>query len=313
MNKKTSILVLTILYLLSSAAFAGRSDVGTSGAVFLKIAPGARPAAMGEAFSAIGDDVNSIFYNPAGTAGLNGPEFTAQYGSWFQGISYNVLGAVYPAGRLGSFGLGIINLGVSGMEKRAADTADPDGTFESADFAYIINYSREVRQDLSAGINAKIISQKIDNAASSSYAGDAGILWKTPFDNLSCGVAVQNFGSQVKFSSGEDPLPLIIKAAASYERQINNSSFLKAGLETGLPRDNDQYFSAGGEYSRQIMEELSASARAGYKTVSQEKLGGLSGLSAGAGIVWKEFGFDFAWVPYGELGDTFRYALVVKF
>ena len=36
----------------------GSSEKGTSGAAFLKIGPGARPAAMGEAFSAVEGDVH---------------------------------------------------------------------------------------------------------------------------------------------------------------------------------------------------------------------------------------------------------------
>ena len=27
----------------------------------------------------------------------------------------------------------------------------------------------------------------------------------------------------------------------------------------------------------------------------------------------RRFGLDFAWVPFGDLGDTFRYSLLVRF
>ena len=33
----------------------------------------------------------------------------------------------------------------------------------------------------------------------------------------------------------------------------------------------------------------------------------------GAGIGYKLFDIDFAWVPFGDLGNTFRYAAHVKF
>ena len=40
--------------------------LGTTGFNFVKIDLSARPAAMGSAFMAISDDINSIFWNPAG-------------------------------------------------------------------------------------------------------------------------------------------------------------------------------------------------------------------------------------------------------
>jgi hypothetical protein len=48
-------------------AFAARADAATNaGVLFLRIAPGARAAAMGEAFVAVSDDATATHYNPAG-------------------------------------------------------------------------------------------------------------------------------------------------------------------------------------------------------------------------------------------------------
>ena len=41
-----------------------------SGADFLNIGAGARASALGSAYTALADDANSIYYNPAGLAGL---------------------------------------------------------------------------------------------------------------------------------------------------------------------------------------------------------------------------------------------------
>lgn len=307
------LLLLTTSDLLLTAVYAGRDDVGTSGAAFLKINAGSRPAAMGEAFGGIADDINALFYNPAGTSKLERPEFTAQYGSWFQGISYNMLGFAYPVRGIGSFGLGVVSLGVSDMEKRSADTENPESKFGANDSAYILHYSRPVMESLSAGINVKAINLKIDTESASAYAADLGVLWATPVERLSAGLVVQNMGSEVKFVKEGDPLPLNIKAGFGYLLPLGKVSLLTAGLDFNLPRDNDMMISGGAEYKRNFMIDLNAAVRAGYKTVSQEKLGGLSGLTCGAGINWKQFGLDFAWVPYGDLGETYRYSLMAKF
>lgn len=310
---KNPILACALACACAGAAFAARADVGTSGAVFLKLAAGSRPAAMGEAFAGVADDVNAMFYNPAGSAFLEKPQFTAQYGSWFQGIGYNVLGFVYPVDGAGSFGLGIINLGVNDIEKRTADTEAPDSKFAANDYAYILHYARKLGGEFSAGANVKIISQKIDTESATAYAGDLGVFWAGPFERFTCGLAVQNLGTQVKFREESDPLPMTVKAGAGYKMPAWGVYALTAGLDVSAPRDNDIQYSAGGELKRVFSKDLSCALRAGYKTVSQEKLGGLSGLTAGLGMGWRQFEVDFAWVPYGDLGDTYRYSMVVKF
>src|SRR4051812_36568617 len=41
---------------------------------------GARALALGGAYTAVNDDVNVLFSNPAGLSGLTGPEFALNYG-----------------------------------------------------------------------------------------------------------------------------------------------------------------------------------------------------------------------------------------
>ncbi|HOM87997.1 MAG TPA: hypothetical protein PLU42_08165, partial [Spirochaetota bacterium] len=61
-------LLLLILFIIINAIntiFAAGSG-GTSGADFLEIGVGSRPLGMGEAFTAEVNDINAIYYNPAG-------------------------------------------------------------------------------------------------------------------------------------------------------------------------------------------------------------------------------------------------------
>jgi hypothetical protein len=306
-------LLAGLLSALPAGAFAARADVGTSGAAFLKLNAGSRPAAMGETFTGIADDVNALFYNPAGAATAAAPQFTAQYGSWFQSISYNALGFVYPVRNAGTFGVGVVNLSAADIEKRTADTENPDSTFNAADYAYFLHYSHRLGEKVSAGVNAKIISQKIDDRSATSFAGDAGVLWQTPVERLTAGLCVQNIGSGVKFVNESDPLPLNVRLGFGYGLLLSKRSTLTIGTDACMPRDNDMLYSAGMELKQMLSKDISAALRGGYKTVSQEKLGGLSGVTAGGGVTWRQFSLDFAWVPYGDLGDTFRYSLVVKF
>lgn len=87
---------------------------------------GARPAAMGEAFTAVADDVHSLYYNPAGLASLYRPEVTAYYARPFPGLSdqsktaQTFVGAAMPIpqdGRWGGLGLGYQEFRVDSLFK----------------------------------------------------------------------------------------------------------------------------------------------------------------------------------------------------
>src|SRR4030042_836411 len=64
--------VLLALFAVSRARAAG--TVGTSGATFLEYAIGSRALGMGEAFTAETDDINVLYFNPAGLGSLKYPQ-----------------------------------------------------------------------------------------------------------------------------------------------------------------------------------------------------------------------------------------------
>src|ERR1700677_1931964 len=70
MNARSALLCALLLALCSAGASlrAGEESVGTTSANFMKIPYSARPAGMGEAFTAISDDESAFEYNPAGAA-----------------------------------------------------------------------------------------------------------------------------------------------------------------------------------------------------------------------------------------------------
>jgi hypothetical protein len=57
---------------------------------------------------------------------------------------------------------------------------------------------------------------------------------------------------------------------------------------------------------------VSGSVRAGFNSADSDA-GGFGGASFGGGITYGSVGFDFALLPFGDLGNTYRYSLLVKF
>ena len=289
-------------------ALASSSQVGTSGAVFLKIAPGARPVGMGEAFTGVADDVHAAYWNPAGLAGLKVPEMTGMHMQYFQSIQYEYFAFAYPTPDQGTWGLSVTNLHVDNIDSRTDDTDTPAGQFSSSDSAYWLSYAYPVTSRLNLGANAKYIRQTLDNVDANAYATDLGATYDFDWQHSRLGATIQNVGTKVKFVNESDPLPLTMRFGGSVRPW--NKRFLFSS-DIIVPRDNVIGLAVGGEYNKNVSNFLGYSIRSGYNTVSDAQ--GLTGVSVGAGLRLGRGRFDFAWVPFGELGNSYRFALHIRF
>jgi len=287
------------------------ADVGEAGAQFLKIGAGARPVGMGGCFAGLADDVNAVYWNPGGLSQIEKREATMMYNRWFQDIGYGYIGYVHPVSeKTGVFG-GAVSYLVVGDMNRAKVDADGDmvetnGKFGASDTLVTLSYGRKIKK-VNAGISLKYINSKIDDESAAGFAVDLGCLYTTPVPKLNVGLVVQNLGTKMKFISEADPLPLSFKLGASYKMLEEDA--LTLVMDVNIPVEGNVNVHAGGEYRLLNMMAL----RMGYKTTTVKGLGALSGLSAGCGFSYRGYGIDYAWVPYGDLGNTHRISLTAKF
>ena len=316
MKRKTGFILFNMIAAVALAAgwVQASSQAGTSAAQFLKIGAGSKAAAMAEAYTAVADDVYSVYYNPAGLTRATVPEFAGQYVSYFQDSGYNFLAFAYPFGREKDYskhalGLSIYTFRVNDLERRTQDTDLAAGLFDSSDMAYALSYSYRLKRELGLGATLKYVRSKIDDVSAGAVAVDVGAQYQPNRDwPLYLGLNLRNMGSRMKFGDESDPLPFGVAFGAGYVF----FSDLKLDLDVVKYRDTDVYFSGGAEYRKAFMDKLEGSLRAGYTTHYQD-IDGFKGFATGAGLRYSSVGFDFAWVPFGDLGNTFRYTLSVKF
>jgi Uncharacterised protein family (UPF0164) len=308
-NKSIGIWNLIIgLFLLTASGNAHATDkkAGTSGAQFLKIGAGARPTAMGDAFVGIADDVNAVYYNPAGLANISNPELTAMHTQWLQGLNYDFGAFAYPTD-FGAFAFSAATLKVDDLQKRSVDEGD-QGTFESLDAAYGLTYSKNITPLLSLGLTGRYIHEELDTAKATSWSGDIGVLKRFVNRPITIGLAMRHMGPGIKFINETDPLPTTIDAGVGLSLLRER---LKVGLDIKKPRDNSVKFAVGTEYRRALKGNYRYALRGGYNSSNTDSNG--TGFSLGGGLGMKQFDFDFAWVPFEDLGNTFRYAAHIKF
>ena len=299
---------LAALLLLPAGRIVSAAGVGTTGAQFLKVGVGARPLAMGGAFSALADDANAINWNPGALAESKQKNVTASYNSLFQDQSQGFVGYANPLkDDMGTLGVGLNYLTVSKIEKRATDTETADSTFSNENFALSLSYARsEVKKGLSLGGSIKFVRTALDSFSGNAVALDFGALYKTPVENLTTGVSVRNMGTKI----GPDPLPLTLKGGAAY-KLFDRKLALAADIDW-LAVDQRAYLGLGAEYWLQKILAI----RAGYQFGrGQDQLGNrtLLGVGLGLGLQLERFSLDYAFVPFGNLGDTHRMTVGMRF
>lgn len=301
------LIALALFAPLSTLSASGKSNVGTSGAAFLKIGPGARPAGMGEAFTGVADDIHSVYWNPAGLSKLEHPEIVGMHMQYFENIGYEFAAFGVPTAH-GTWAVSIANLHTDNIERRTEDTDTSLGDFSASDSVYWLSYGKSITSRLSLGGNMKYVRQTIDSIDASAYAVDGGLLYLSDWHEVRLGAAVQNLGTKVKFVNESDPLPRTYRLGASApllaHRMLVSSDII-------MPRDHAIGAAFGTEYKGQVSENMGYAMRAGYRTDSD--VSGFKGFSIGSGLSLGRGSLDFAWVPFGDLGNAYRFALHVKF
>ena len=96
---------------------------------FISLGVGARALGMGGAFAALANDVTAGYWNPAGLARLDYPEFILMHDAEFGGLVNNDYGAVaLPVGPSTTLGLSIIRVGVDDIADTRNAGVDATGT-----------------------------------------------------------------------------------------------------------------------------------------------------------------------------------------
>ena len=195
--------ILLLMWVIPSHA---TTNVGTAGAQFLKIGPGARVDSLGGAFGGLANDVTSIYWNPAGISQLEKTSFSDTHTVWLADIRYNYLAFATPIEKVGTLGASVTFLNVPDTE--ITTLAKPDGTglwYSAYDTAISVAYARQLYAkesgvNLSFGINAKYIHQQIHRESARGVAIDVGTLYHTGWRSLRIGMCFSNFGPEMRFS-----------------------------------------------------------------------------------------------------------------
>ncbi|MDD5087815.1 MAG: PorV/PorQ family protein [bacterium] len=345
---KRAVTGLLILGAVFCASVVQAASVSQATLIFLKIAPGARPAGMGEAFVAISDDASATWWNPAGLGFQHGQEFTMMYVRWLpqfnlSDLYYAYMSATYEVPEWGTFGGNIIFLNL-GETQRTDEQARNLGTFSSYEIAVTGTYGALVNRQLAMGVGLKLAYSHLSeqgageekgSGTATAVAADVGLLYKAPFfRGLSLGANLSNMGPKVAYidRAQADPLPTNLKMGFAYKiiDQEYNQLTIASDLNKELVKRDDQgrsdeFFEAmftswgDGDLAKSIIWNIGmeywystlVGLRAGYWN---DHLGKVFPYTFGVSLKYSSYRFDFSYLTAGTnhpLTDTMRYSLSV--
>ncbi len=284
---------------------------GTSGFQFLKMQVGARAAGMAGAFLAVPNDVNALFYNPAGIAVLGQKSASFSFHDDLLDINSGFLGYVHPKVGPGNIGVSVLYRDYGDITRTDINGVE-DGTFGSNYFSIAGSYGLVAMENLLVGGSVKYVQGMIDNYTASAIAADIGVMYMIPDQELIFALGFSNLGTTISaFVDEKDPLPMQFRAGVS--KRLAHLPLL-LGLNLYKYNDEPWYFALGGEFTLTPNVFL----RLGYDSFGRDldvdsSKDTLAGAAIGVGFLWKNINFDYSYSSLGALGALNRFTISGRF
>jgi hypothetical protein len=322
-NRKWEIALFTIFYFLLTQlavpVFAAFEDVGT----------GARAAALGNAYTAVGDDTLSLYYNPAGLARLQEGEIATEYSRLYTGLTDGTNLSHYLLAVGVPLSWGTLSAGWKQMSL--------DDLYEERTLS--LGYARWFGKRLAIGGAVKqlhhsftapsttvddngnilpgtpsLFAQEGDGA--SAYAGDVGVLYRLGRQQW-LGVSVRNINTpNVSLDSSDtDQVARTVRGSWAYQDTYKFSATLDAEFEQKPGGPHDRSVTGALEKGWTLGEKSAVFARGAFTEGSRELRQMSSGFGARLGRLQVDYAFLFhlSGVRIGDSMGTHRVSLTYRF
>jgi len=281
MSKIKVVPIITLIALLTAAIYAGEGDAGQAGGL-LRSGVGARGFAMGRAYSVMPTGGDGLIWNPGGLGKLSRWEVRMMHAQGYYESRLDYGSFSIPIGKLGGFGLGFVNEGVSGIDGRDAFNRST-GDLSWSESVIIFGWGRSFMMNkFYAGLTGKYVMKKMGDESGSGLGGfDIGLISKDLYFKYRLALVVQNLGASEIYG---DAYPMTIRAGAGY--RVFGDLYLTADGEMVSGKGISPC--VGAEYYFNWL-----AIRAGYDVMKPE-------LTFGVGIVMENL--------TGRIAGTYRFA-----
>lgn len=292
--------IFFVLFLFSTSAFA--VDTGQAGLdiAVLEAGVGARALGMGGAFTAIADNSDAPYWNPAGLSQIKHNEISAMQTKLSTDADHYYVSYVTPF-LAGGLGISWIQIGMGSITQTGTTDAFNDvqnlGIFSYFSNAYMLAYGQNITDNISFGITAKYLTSdmpgltSVEGASAWGYSVTPGLLYK-PTVNLSIGFKIDELVNLQKWGTDtEEIAPSKYRLGIGYRLAI-------VGYPVLLSADMSQINKAGYAVDTGVGAELTMGNLAFRLGTSD------STLTAGAGLGTEHIRIDYAYVTQTNLSTN---------
>lgn len=303
-----------IYILLISTHFVFAGSPLTTGFDFLRTDFNPRTAAMAGSFLTMQNDLNALFVNPAGMADLQQQNYSFNYTNYVLDINGGTAAYNRMLPKFGVLTVGVQYIDYGNFKETDEFAVLTGENFSAQDLALIIGIADHLDETFSYGVAAKYIYSKFESYSASALALDFGLLYRAPFiEDFNVAVTLSNLGTNFAYyHKTKMRMPLNLRFGMSKKLahlpleitySLNDMNRSATDILDYLKRS-----SIGGEFRSSEMLRL----RLGYDYDLQEGMTNdtdkkFGGLSAGIGILWNEFRFDYSYSNFSILGNIHRF------
>jgi hypothetical protein len=300
---RTLLSFLFIVFILASSFNFGQNTTYD----FLRLDMSARAAALGGSYVTNNDDVDVIFFNPAGLGFLEKDPVSFSFVKHLMDINLFSLTYSTEFENIGRFSAGIqyINYGTF---DGADNNGNLTGEFGAGELAFLLSYTNKFMDNFYYGASGKIIYSGIEKYSSTAIGLDLGVNYEIPNIMLNLGASVLNMGTQLSsYTDLKEDLPLDVLIGVS--KRLEKLPVRLSLDFHNLNQERDEFyqhfkgFSIGAEFYLSEVFTL----RFGYDNERREdfKIGssaGIAGFNGGLGVNISEYKFSYAYSSLGTVG-----------
>jgi ligand-binding sensor domain-containing protein len=244
-------------------------------------------------------------------------------------VYYEYLSYVQNTENWGTLG-GNITFISYGSIPRTESSPEVVGELNPYEAAITLSYGTRMGKRLSLGLGAKFIYSHLSDQGAgkergsgtgSSFAIDAGLIYKTPLKKLTLGAAVTNLGPDVSYIDVDQADPLPRNLALGFAYKLFDTPYNKLTLVGEL---NKELVDVGGDIGKMMKQAVKnggmeywyanyIALRAGY---IYDKIGDIKTATFGFGLRISLLRIDFAYVPANQnvaLANTTRVSGTIRF
>jgi hypothetical protein len=329
MKTKYIILLLVLVAVGLSSVYAGNARrIGTAGAAELLIPVGSRGSAMGGAVLSTTSGVESIHWNPAGLADLEGTEVMFTHQPYLADIDVNFVGVATRIEDFGTLGVSAKVVSIGDMEETTREYPEGTGRIYSPSMTVLgLSYAKILTANVSVGATVNFIREEIFEANASGVAFDIGFQYIPRWRGLSLGFTIKNYGPEMEFNGAGFDRSVEERQARSQSAPFDMPSSFNLGLGYDFLADGphlaslaatfrsnnyqEDFWQGGLEYSYNNLYFL----RAGYNFSDQDDY--LYGASVGAGLSY-QFGetrmsLEYSWTQTEVFDDNQYFTVKLGF